>query len=260
MEIPKGWFLLHLPKYKTPSVFDLHERGLFMFLPYVSRKSAACLIINEDSHVSMYYRYITEGHTVQGNIAYAYMVHKGIVRLTADMKLNEEELAGIGESETKEEILRVYEEWQKAYIPLQADGTPDKAELGKKLKASLNEGKKLLREEVRKRNTDWVEPALTRMIGDFRLRLYDWVSGELYPDYRVRGGEDTEEGLIKKIQLFNRICESSDPENLLKPDGNRWQSKDEIWDCWVGYTGSETEAERICQTMEAVFAPLSARL
>jgi|GEM_PF-2545641 len=27
MKVPKGWFLLYPPKYRTPSVFDLHERG-----------------------------------------------------------------------------------------------------------------------------------------------------------------------------------------------------------------------------------------
>ena len=47
---------------------------------------------------------------------------------------------------------------------------------------------------------------------------------------------------------------------FLKPDGNRWQSEDDVWDCWIAYAGSETEARRVCQSMEAVLRPLPARL
>lgn len=90
--------------------------------------------------------------------------------------------------------------------------------------------------------------------------LYRLVAGELYPDYRARGGEDVEDGLIRKIQLFSRIYNSDEPDNLLKPDGNRWQSEDDVWDCWIAYAGSETEARRVCQSMEAVLRPLPARL
>ncbi|GEM_PF-4961447 len=68
---------------------------------------------------------------------------KGILRLTEDMKLNQEHLAGIGDPDTKEEIIRVYKEWYKSYVPLQADGKLDKAELDRKLRSSLNEGKKI---------------------------------------------------------------------------------------------------------------------
>jgi hypothetical protein len=260
MTIPKGWFVLYQPKYKTPSVFDLHERGLFTSMPYVSRKSGAYLLINEDIQVSAYYRCIAEGHQVQGHIAYSYIVHKGIIRLTEDMTLNEEELAGIGESDARDEIMRVCEEWYKSYIPLQADSTVDKAELDKKLKSSLNEGKKLFREELKRKNSGWIEPALGGMLWNFRHGLYGLVADDLYPDYRTRGGEDTEDGLIRKIQLFDRIYDSDDPDNLLKPDGKRWQSDDEIWDCWIAYSGSESEARRVCQSMEAVYRPLSARL
>jgi hypothetical protein len=60
MEIPKGQFVLYQPKYRTPSIFDLHE-GL------------------------LHYRYIAEGHKVEGNISYSYIVHKGTVSLRDDI-------------------------------------------------------------------------------------------------------------------------------------------------------------------------------
>lgn len=260
MIIPNGWFVLQQPKYKTPSVFDLHERGLFTSMPSVTRESGACLIINEDKQAGVYYKCVAQGHVVQGNTAYSYQVQEGILRLTRDMKLNEKELKDIGESEIREEIMRVHGEWYKAYVPMQADGAVDIAELNRKLKSSLNEGKRLFREELKRKNSRWVEPVLDIMVWNFRRVLYRLVSGKLYPDYRARGGEDDEDGLIRKIQLFSRIYDSDDPENLLKPDGNRWQSEDEMWDCWIAYAGSESEAKRVCQSMEAVFRPLPAML
>lgn len=260
MEIPKGWFVLYQPKYKTPSVFDLHERGLFTSMPYVSRKSGACLIISEDLQVAIWYKCIAEGHQVRGNIAYSYVVHKGIIRLNEKMRLNEEELANVNQAAAKDEIMQVYEEWHKPYIPLQADGSIDNAELNRKLKSSLNEGRKLFREELKRRNSSWIETALGGMLWNFRHGLHRLVSDELYSDYRTRGGEDSEDGLIRKILLFDRIYDSSGTDNLLKPDGNRWESDDEIWNCWIAYSGSESEAKRVCQSMEAVFRPLYARL
>jgi len=258
--IPNGWFVLQQPKYKTPSVFDLHERGLFTSMPSVTRESGACLIINEDNQVGVYYKCVAQGHKVQENISYAYRVDLGILRLTADMKLDEKALADIGESGAREEILRVHGEWYKSYIPLQADGSLDNAELERKLNSSLSEGKKLYREELKRKNSRWIEPFLGRKIWDFRRVLYRLVAGELYPDYRARGGEDAEDGLIRKIQLFSRIYDSDDPDNLLKPDGNNWENEDEMWDCWIAYAGSESEAKRVCQSMEAVFRPLPAML
>jgi len=54
MIIPNGWFILQQPQYKTPSVFDLHERGSFTSMPSVTRENDACLIINEDNQVSVW--------------------------------------------------------------------------------------------------------------------------------------------------------------------------------------------------------------
>ncbi len=65
MEIPKGQFVLYQPKYRTPSIFDLHEGGLFKFLPYISCKSGACLLIAENRQVSLHYRYSFHRHNLR---------------------------------------------------------------------------------------------------------------------------------------------------------------------------------------------------
>lgn len=106
-------------------------------------------------------------------------------------------------------------------------------------------------------NIGWVKPFIPRMIHDFRYGVYQRAGEEFYTDYRQRGGQETEEGLIKGINIFARIYES---EGLLKPNGDRWQSEDELWDCWVAFLGSEPEAERICSTMENVLPPLEKQL
>lgn len=260
MNIPEGWFILSQPKVKTPSVFDLHERGLFTSMPYVHRKSGACIIINDDLQVSIYYKYITEKHQNKNNIAYYYLAQKGLIRLTEDIKPNAKELSAITEADAKNEIMKVYEEWHKSYIPIKENGDIDKPELEKKLKLSLDDGKKLFREELKQKNSSWIDPALKVMTWRFMHTLYGLVFDELYPDYRTRGGAENENGLIKKIQMFCRIYENNNTDNLIKPDGKRWQNDDEIWDCWVAYSGSESEAKRICQSMEAVFRPIYARL
>jgi len=110
---------------------------------------------------------------------------------------------------------------------------------------------------LKRKNSQWVEPMIPRMLFDFTHGLYERVGDSLYSDYRSRGGDDTEENLIRKIQLFNTVYDTGIPESLSKPDGSKWENEDEIWDCWAAFAGSESEAERVCQTMDAVFRPLS---
>jgi len=144
MTSPKEWFVLYQAKSKPPAALDLQERSLFALLPYVTRENSACLIINDEMQLGMYYKCVTKGRRVQGNLAYAYLFHEGIIRLTEDMKLNEKELEDISESGARDEVMRVHEEWYKSYIPLQADGTVNSAELNNKLKSSLNEEKNFI--------------------------------------------------------------------------------------------------------------------
>ena len=42
MTNPKGLFVLYQLKFKTPSVFDLHEGCLFTSLPYATRCLQGC--------------------------------------------------------------------------------------------------------------------------------------------------------------------------------------------------------------------------
>ena len=47
---------------------------------------------------------------------------------------------------------------------------------------------------------------------------------------------------------------------LEKPDGGLWQDDDEIRECWMGYAGSEKEAERIFQALEIVLPEVKSQM
>ena len=91
------------------------------------------------------------------------------------------------------------------------------------------------------------------MIHDFRHGLFERVEDTLYEYYKEIGGNNTEDDLLKNINLFLRIYEG---EDLIKPEGSRWADEDEIWDYWIAFSGSEEEAKRICKTMEEILVPL----
>jgi hypothetical protein len=70
------------------------------------------------------------------------------------------------------------------------------------------------------------------------------------------GGTGAETELIKRIILFQRVYDCNKQDLMRKPDGGIWKSEDEVWECWIGFAGSEEEAKKVCRTMETVFRPL----
>ncbi len=260
MKTPRGWFVLYQPDYKTPNVFNLHERGLFKTRPSLSKDYGARLIVSEDLRVAVQYMQLTEANTVDQDTGetYSYINSSSLINLTEMLTLSKKELSGnMINGNLTDEIARVYEEWKKSHIPLTKDGKIDREELKNRLTACIKNGKRTNMEWLIRQNNRWIKPFLPRMIQDFRHGLFERVIDKLDANYRERGGEDTEEGMIKKINLFIRIYES---EGLLKPDGTTWISEDEIWDCWVAFSGSESEAKRTCSTLEAVLIPLREEL
>ena len=263
MRAPEGWFVLYQPKYKTPSVFNLHERGRFKTWPAVTKEYGFRLIVNEKFQVKIQYLHLIERDAVDQNTGnrYNYVNQEIFINLMENLALDKEELAGsVPDDDIRNEIIKTHEEWYAANVHLSPDGTIDRPQLEKKLAASINEGKDIIRKKLMRKNNSWVQAALPHLIHDFKHGLYQRMSDKLYPDYTARGGEDTEKGLIKKIFTFYRICECEESDELLKPDGNRWKDEDEIWNCWVGFAGSESEAERVCSTIETIFRPVSEEL
>ncbi|EFK10436.1 conserved hypothetical protein [delta proteobacterium NaphS2] len=261
MKTEEGWFVLYQPQYKAPCVFDLHERGLFEARPTVTKEYGARFLVGEDLNLKLQYLHLVEKSEKQGNTNYTHVLENGFVQLNEDLSIDESALTeAVPTSMVRDEIVAVWKEWFGNYVPLDEKGKVDDGALKKKLSESLNTQKQRLREFLVRKNGKWIYPFLPRMVFDFHHGLYQRMSDRLYPEYRARGGKDTEKGLIEKIHMFDRICESEDPDTFLKPDGTQWKGKDEIWDCWVGLAGSKAEADRICATLEVVLPPISEAL
>jgi hypothetical protein len=259
MTISDAWFVLYQLKYKTPSIFDLHESGKFKTRPSVTKDYGFRLIVNEEFQVKMQFVHLIESDAVDETtgIRYPHVNKEIFIHLMENLLLNEEELnAGVPDDIIRNEIISTHKEWYDAYVPLNQNNEVDKSQLEKKLTSYIKEAKEIIRKELVRKNNAWIQAALPRLIYDFNHGLYQRMSDKLYPDYMAKGGDDTEKDLIKKIHTFYRIYEYDQPDVLLKPDGSKWKSEDEIWNCWVAFAGSEPEAKRVCSTIETIFRPV----
>lgn len=253
-----GWVLISQPKYRVPCVFDLHQRGLFKERPFVTNRCGARLLVDGELRVGVEYRYLKEEMNTVDNTAYSFAAKQGIIVLETDMSLDLVALSDtVPDADAREEIIRVYDDWAKSYLPIKSESGLDRQELERKLTASLQDGKRLFREELKKKNGSWVESRNTALARSF----FSWERGKvvekLFDSYAEAGGDDSENGLMQKVAFFHTIYDTRGKENLTKPDGSDWQSEDEMWECWVGYAGSEEEAKRVCRTMEKVFRPMA---
>lgn len=259
MMVPEGFFVIHQPKHKIPGVFDLHERGLFKTRPYVTKEYAYRVIASDDLSVKFQFLRLKEeavNNPTTGE-RYSFFVEETLIDLDEELKLKSADLTTrTANQSVLDEILAAHDEWRKAFIPLNEKKKTDKEGLKKKLLTSIAECKEVIRKKLARKNSAWVNAAMPRLIQDFMRGLYLRVEDRLYEQYRQMGGTEAEKELIKKINLFQRVydCDNQDP--MRKPNGQIWKSEDEIWECWIGFAGSEEEAVRVCRTMEAVFRPL----
>jgi hypothetical protein len=190
---------------------------------------------------------------------YSFITKQTFIDMRSDLELDMSKIAQKISKETiRTEVIETHQKWYDAFIPKDSAGEIDQIELERKIKTAIIEDKKRNGEELIRKNKSWIEPAIPRLINDFKKGLYLKVDHQLYDTYKEKGGEDTEDGLIRKMLLFYRIYETKDNQDLLKPDDRNWHSEDEIWDCWVAFSGSEFEAKRVCATMNTVMRPLQA--
>ncbi len=256
--VPEGFFVIHQPKHKIPGVFDLHERGLFRTRPNVTKDYAYRVIASDNLSVKLQFLCLKEKAVTDPTTGerYSFYVEETLIDLDEELGLKSADLDTHGSNQSVlDEILAAYDEWRNAYIPSNGNKKTDKEGLKKKLLTSIAERKEVIRKELVRKNSTWVAAALPRMIQDFLRGLYQRVEDRLYEQYRQMGGTDAEKDLIRRIVLFQCVydCDKQDP--MRKPDGGTWKNEDEIWECWIGFAGSEEEAKRVCRTMEAVFRP-----
>ncbi len=256
---PRGWYVLYQGTYMTPNIFNLHEKGLFTFRPRIAVELGARLLVNEQKGVAIQYMYLVDSNIVNEKTGERYLskVERGLFPLPEDLKLDELKLLEkVTEKTVRGEIIRVYNEWISTFSEEKSNKV-NIADIKKELSSIVEKGKKFYQEWLVKNNSPWILPSLPRMMHDFRYGIFKRVGDELYKNYREMGGNNTEEDLMKKINLFSRIYEG---EGLIKPEGSLWNDEDEIWDCWIAFSGSEEEAKIICLTMEKVLIPLKEEL
>lgn len=201
MILPNGFYIIHQPKYKTPSVFDLHERGLFKIRPFVTKDWAYRVLANSDLVVKLQYLCLKE-KAIQDPTTkerYSFHVKQALIDLNESLKLKSTDLAGhVTNQSILDEILAAHDGWCNSYIPLNENRKTDIARLKKKLLASISERKEIICKELVRKNSRWVNLAIPRLLQDFHRGLYLRVEDRLYGQYRRLGGLDSEKELIKK--------------------------------------------------------------
>jgi len=251
------WHLIVEPKYRVPSVLNLHNFGRFNGAPFVTTRAGACIVANELCNVAVAYKYLTEAPNVYEGKRYTHMTEHGRIILSPDyaidLSLVDREVEDI---ETRTEIASAYKSWTGDWLPTSEDGRIDLDSSRKKVTGALREAKKKLRAELKRKNESWINARLPAI----RQNFARWPEGpiiaeDLFKTFEKMGGIGNESGLMKKIAQFYTICFTTKPDGLERLDGNTWQNEDEIWSCWLGFMEDETEANVVFQAMEQVFKP-----
>ena len=258
MKIDANTFVIHQPKYTVPCVFDLNDRGTFPERPSVTGSWGFRVLADSNLQSRIQFARLIHrpGKDSQSGKPYDWMVEEVLLDLDEQLMPDTEAVAGkIVDAEIQTALMDEFNEWRGSFVPMK-DGNVDLDALRQKITDAVGDRKARIRENLVRRNRKWVLSSIPRRIHNFKYGLYNHVKEKLYPEYQRSGGEDSEQNLIKKIALFNQVLENCDRADRMKPDGNQWRNEDEIWQCWIGFAGSEAEALRICRTMDAVFRDL----
>ena len=257
MQLPKGFYVLHQPKYRTPSVFHLNDRGRFRSRPAVSVNGGFRLLVNAAQMVKMQCALLV----APDRGGSSYRLQEITVALSETLDLDEKAFVRkVNDTATAEAILADFRQWRASFLENLEDSGSEQEALAAKLGRMYVECQRRYCQDLATCNSDWVNAALPRLLFDFRRTLLPELQDRLLPTYRGKGGADTEDDLVRKIMLFYRVLENCGHTDRLKPNGQCWQDEDEIWDCWIGFAGSEAEAKRISQTLETVLRPMAEKL
>ena len=261
MKIPEGFFIIYQPKYRVPSVFDLHSRGLFKTRPFVTEEEGFRVLGDQWAQVKLQCAWLTEERRPDGRSgrAWEFVVEERLVDLdlglVPDPKALEE---AVPEKAFRDKILTGLDEWRPGYLPQK--GENHDRELKEKISSSVREHKARLRLELVHKNHSWIMAGLPKRLQNFRRYLYPAVSDRLFSTYQKFGGQSDEISMVRHLVLFSHIFDHEETD-LFAPHGwGGFQAKDHAWECWSGFTGSEEESRRLCSTMDEVFRPLNLKL
>ena len=214
MKIPEGFLVIYQPTYTVPSVFDLHDRGVFSEHPSVTGTWGFRVLADTDSNTRLQVARLVHrpGKDSQSGKPYDWMVEEVLVDLDDFLTPEPEAMAQkISDTEIRSALMAAFNEWHDNFIPMK-EGQADHEALKQKLTNVVAECKERIRKELVRKNQHWVSSNIPRRIHDFKYGLYNHVKERLYQEYQDNGGEDSEPNLIKKISLFNRVLDNFDHE------------------------------------------------
>ena len=263
MIVPEAYSVIHQSKQRTPSVFDLHDRGMFKSRPFVTCDWGFRVLVNEDLEAKLEYLALVESSTAdpQTGEKFNVVLQSVFIDLNQDLRVKSKALLNhVTDTDVRQQLETAYEEWRAAYVPKNKKGDIDREALKKKLNASITEYRDVVRKNLARKNSAWVQAGLAYQVQRFQRYLYPLVSDGLYEQYQQLGGTDDERGLIRKIAQLQCIYNGDPQDPLRKPDGDVWDHEDEQWECWAGLAGSIEEAKRIGRTLLSGFQPMIVEL
>ena len=261
MKIPQGFFIVYQPKYRVPSIFDLHSRGLFKTRPFVTEPFGFRVLGDQSGQVKLQCAWISETRTLdeKSGRAWEFAVEERLLNLDPAFEpVSGEPEKALPDDEARKKIIQDLAEWRESYLPQEKESRIKNLE--RKIQASVAEHKSRLRDELVHKNRDWIVAGLPRILQDFRIYLYPDVRNHLIETYRESGGESDEAGVIRHLALFLHIFDHGETDLFKRHDWGGFQPKDQAWECWSGFTGSDAESERLYNTMDKVFRPLAQKL
>ncbi|WP_022666019.1 hypothetical protein [Desulfospira joergensenii] len=261
MKIPNDFFIIYQPKYRVPCIFDLHSRGLFKTRPFVTKHFGFRVLGNPCGRVKLQCAWLVETRTTdkKSGRTWGFAVEERFLDLDRAL----EPVTGglekaFPDKETCRKTLKNLNEWRESYLPQESNSSTE--DLERKIQASIVDHKSRLRSELVHKNHDWIMAGLPRTLQDFRTYLYPAVRDHLIQTYRELGGESDEARVIRLLALFLHIFDHGETDLFKMHDWGGFQSKDQVWECWSGFTGSEDESRQLYSTMDRVFRPLAKKI
>ena len=261
MKIPQGFFIIFQPKYRVPCIFDLHSRGLFKNRPFITESFGFRVLGDQCGQAKLQCAWLVETRTPDEKSGYTweFAIEECFLDLNRTLEPVPEELEkAVPDKKTRKKLVTDLTEWRQGYVPQKGDSNAGNLE--RKIQASIAEHKSRLRSELVHKNRDWIVAGLPRTLQEFRIYLYPEVREHLIQTYRELGGESDEAGIIRHLALFLYIFDHGETDRFKLHDWGGFQPKNQSWECWSGFTGSDDESERLCSTMDTVFRPLAQKM